>query len=100
MIILYVLEGCPYCNNSISILEKYKLKYKVITVENNTESKNYYKKLHGMQTFPQIFIQSDKNIIKIGGNDDLVETFEICNYIKKSNVSIDSIYNIYKNLYK
>ena len=44
MIILYILETCPYCKNALSLLESYKIKYKKIVVENTEEAKNYYKK--------------------------------------------------------
>lgn len=100
MIILYILEQCPYCANSVALLKKNNIKHKTIIVENTTEMKNFYKKQNGMDTFPQIFIQIDKdNFMKIGGNDNLIEILENCNKIKESNVSIDSIYYMYQNLY-
>jgi len=101
MIVLYVLDGCPYCNNSLKMLKDRKIKHKSIVVKNSFEEKEYYKKQNGMDTFPQIFMQVDKdNYMKIGGNSDLVEIFENCDNIKNSNVSLDSIYHMYKNMYK
>lgn len=101
MIILYILETCPYCKSALEILKQNKIKYKSIIVENTTEAKDYYKKQNGMNTFPQIFMQVDKdNYMKIGGFDDLVQILEHCSNIKKSNISIDSIYYMYKTLYK
>ena len=98
MIILYVLEGCPYCNNSLAILKQYKIKHKAIIV--NYEEKEFYKKQNKMNTFPQIFMQMNENIfMKIGGNSDLIELIDKCQNIKDSNVSIDSIYYMYNMLY-
>ena len=54
-----------------------------------------------MNTFPQIFMMIDKdNIVKIGGNSDLEEIIGIIQSIHKSNFSIDTVYNMYKNIYK
>ena len=101
MIILYVLETCPYCNNAIKILKENKIKYKTIIVENNEESKNFYKKQNNMNTFPQIFMQMDKdNYMKVGGYDNLMETLENCKNIKDSSISLDSIYYMYQHMYK
>jgi glutaredoxin len=99
MIVLYVLEGCPYCNNSLRLLKEYKIKHKAIIVPINEKEK--YKKQSKMNTFPQIFMMVDKdNIIKIGGNSDLEEAIELSNNIHRSNVSIDVVYHMYKNIYK
>lgn len=101
MIVLYVLESCPYCNNALQLLKEKKIKHKAIIVENKAETKEYYKKQNGMKTFPQIFAQMDKdNFIKIGGNDDLIEIIDKCIDIRDSNVSMDSIYYTYQNLPK
>lgn len=101
MLILYVLETCPYCNNALRLLNENKIKYKSIIVENTEEAKNFYKKQNKMNTFPQIFLQQNKdNFIKIGGNDNLVELLDQCLSIRQSNISIDLITNMYKSLYK
>jgi len=101
MFILYVLEECPYCNNSLKELKNRKIKHKSIVVKNTDEDKNFYKKQNGMNTFPQIFVQVDKdNFLKIGGNNDLMEVLEQCNNIKNSSSSLDSIYYTYRNIYE
>jgi glutaredoxin len=100
MIVLYVLQTCPYCNNSLELLKKNNIKHKAIIVPNNEEDKNFYKKQNGMNTFPQIFMQIDKDkYMKIGGNSDLENILNACQNIQYSNISIDSIYYMYKNLY-
>jgi len=98
MIILYVLISCPYCNRALELLKEYKIKHKAIIVEQ--EEKEYYKKQNRMNTFPQIFMQIDtNNFMKIGGASDLEETINQTNNIRNSNVSLDSVYHLYKNMY-
>jgi hypothetical protein len=54
-----------------------------------------------MNTFPQIFMKVSKdNYLKIGGYDNLLDTLNTCTTLKESSSSIDSIYHMYKNLYK
>ena len=43
MIVIYVLEICPYCNNALSILDENKIKYNKIIVENTEKEKTYYR---------------------------------------------------------
>jgi len=101
MIVLYVLEHCPYCNNALKLLENNNIKHKKIVVENTEESKKFYKKQSGMNTFPQIFLKVDKdNFLKIGGYNDLVSVIDESKNIKNSNISIESIYYMYNLLYK
>jgi glutaredoxin len=98
-IILYVLKGCPYCNNALMLLKENNIKHKAIVVEDKDKEK--YKKLNKMNTFPQIFINvNGNNYFKIGGNDDLVETMEIVKTIINSNVSLDAVYYLHKLMNK
>lgn len=100
MIILYVLEDCPYCNRALSILDEYKLKYTKIIVENNETSKKIYKKQNKMRTFPQIFMQIEEDkFVKIGGCSELEESIDSCQLIKSSNIAVDIIYKMYYNLF-
>lgn len=98
-IILYILKGCPYCDNALMLLKQNNIKYKAILVEGKDIEK--YKKINKMNTYPQIFINIDaNNYFKIGGNDDLVETMEIVKTIMNSNVSLDAVYYLYKLMNK
>ena len=90
MIEIYVLEGCPYCNNALSLLKNSGKKYKKIIV--NPNKKDYYKKRHNMETFPQILIKSKKMYITLGGNSDLMKAFEILDIQSTSNMSSEAIY--------
>ena len=101
MIVIYILEMCPYCNKALALLKDYKIKHTVITIENTEKAKEIYKKRSKMNTFPQIFIETDKKkFIKIGGCDDLTELINVCNNIKNSNISCDTIELFYKLMYK
>jgi len=98
-IVLYVLKGCPYCNNALILLKENNIKHKAIVVEDKDKEK--YKKINKMNTFPQIFINiNGNNYFKIGGNDDLVETMEIVKTIMNSNVSLDAVYYLHKLMNK
>ena len=98
-IVLYVLKGCPYCNNALMLLKENNIKHKAIVVEDKDKEK--YKKLNKMNTFPQIFINvNGDNYFKLGGNDDLVETMEIVKTIINSNVSLDAVYYLHKVMNK
>jgi glutaredoxin len=98
-IVLYVLKGCPYCNNALMLLKENNIKYKAIVVEDKDKEK--YKKINKMKTFPQIFINVDgNNYFKLGGNDDLVETMQIVKTIINSNVSLDAVYYLHKIMAK
>jgi hypothetical protein len=53
-----------------------------------------------MTTFPQIFMQLDKDqFVKIGGCSDLEESIDNCQSIKNSNIAVDIIYRMYNNLF-
>ncbi len=98
MIVLYVLEGCPYCLNSLRLLKQYKIKHKAILVP--YEKKDYYKKQNKMDTFPQIFMKINKDqFATIGGNSNLEELLDLCKTIKNSNYSLSTITNLYENIY-
>jgi glutaredoxin len=98
-IVLYVLKGCPYCNNALILLKENNIKHKAIVVEDKDKEK--YKKLNKMDTFPQIFINVNaNNYFKIGGFNDLVETMEIVKTIMNSNVSLDAVYYLHKLMNK
>jgi len=99
MIFIYVLDYCPYCNNSLKILNEFNIKHKKITVQDH--EKDYYKKKNKMNTFPQIFLEIEKDkLVKIGGNSDLEKTLSICKFINESNIPIDIIYILFKKIYK
>ena len=48
-IVLYVLKGCPYCNNALMLLKENNIKHKAIVVEDKDKEK--YKKLNPLYNF-------------------------------------------------
>jgi len=96
-ITIYTLPTCPYCNYAITLLDKYNIKYKNITV--NPDEKNKIKKQTNMDTFPMIFIKKNKDFIKIGGSSDLLKLINISENIKKSNIDLNIISNFFYLLY-
>ena len=90
MIEVYVLEGCPYCNNTLSLLDNSGKKYKKIVVPYN--KKDYYKKRHGMDTFPQVLVKKNNMYLTLGGNSDIMKAFDVVNIVKSSNMKNEAMY--------
>ena len=99
MIYIYVIEGCPFCEKALRILIENNIKHKKF-VAITDEEKKHYKKKNKMNTFPQIFIQTKTDPIKVGGCDNFVANLAICDSIKNSGLTLESILYMYQNLYK
>jgi glutaredoxin len=72
--LIYTIEGCPYCETAISLLENLKFKYPIHIKEQkikNLKEKQEIKKINNMPTFPQIFISYKHKEKLIGGLDQL-----------------------------
>tara|TARA_B110000114_G_C15021734_1_gene369168 strand:+ start:828 stop:1169 length:342 start_codon:yes stop_codon:yes gene_type:complete len=80
---IFLKPGCPYCAETVSLLKKYKLKYKSHT-EPDQDKRDILKKKNNMNTFPQIFYISNKKSIRIGGNDDLKQKIIFCKKLAKT----------------
>ena len=68
MFIINVLDGCPFCEDSLNTLKKYNLTYKKIVVPYN--EKNEYKNVLGTDTFPFLIFETKTKKYIIGGNDN------------------------------
>lgn len=78
MIYIYSLVGCPYSEASEDLVKKIKVPHNIIKVKTQIE-KDKYKKLHNMQTFPQIFFKNSRgNMVKIGGYQEFKNVVEFC----------------------
>ena len=100
MFVLYVLEGCPFCEKAMEMLKMEKAKFEKIVV--SQEKKEEYKKNTGMSTFPMIFVGTgakDGHYLKVGGSSDLEEYLTKCKEIQNSNLAMDTIYCIYKSIF-
>lgn len=51
--VIYVLEGCPYCNAALDLLQTTRQRFHKIVVA--PSQKAQIKAKNGMDTFPQIF---------------------------------------------
>jgi glutaredoxin-related protein len=88
-----VLEGCPYSNAAIELLNNHKnIKSKIITV--NQSNKEDYKTID-ISTFPQIYLKrNDKNgSLLLGGYDKLKEAFDTFYFNKYSKENVNNFIN-------
>ena len=74
---VYSLEGCPYSMNAESLLNNNSIEFDLIKV--TYDEKDYYKQKNKMNMFPQVFLETPKETVKIGGYDDLNNLFNMIN---------------------
>jgi glutaredoxin len=99
MITIYVLEGCPYCNTAMKTLNDYNISFEKIVVKSK-EKKILCTKKSGMTTFPQIYLNlSNKEMILIGGCDNLLNIVKYIKILKNNNISLEVIQFFYKKIY-
>lgn len=96
MIIINVLEGCPYCNNSLRLLDNLGVKYKKVIVNQN--EKNKYKKKYNMSSFPQVLLELNNKHLVLGGNDELVKSVNLIQQLNTTNISNEAFYLLCKEL--
>jgi glutaredoxin len=80
-----VLEGCPYSENLIILLNKNNIPIEYKRIKNADKEKYKTSEIH---TFPQIYLNGNNMSYLIGGFDDVNEIFNILklnklNIIKK-----------------
>tara|TARA_Y200000002_G_C22070046_1_gene410150 strand:- start:39 stop:335 length:297 start_codon:yes stop_codon:yes gene_type:complete len=90
MITINVLEGCPYCNNSLEVLNKLGVKYKKVVVR--PDQKDMFKKKYNQNSFPQILLKLNNKQILLGGNDDFMKTVNIMNLLNTSKINNEVLY--------
>ena len=74
---VYSLEGCPYSMNAESLLNNNSIEFDLIKV--SYDEKDHYKQKNKMNTFPQIFLKTGKETVKIGDYNKLNKIFDIIN---------------------
>lgn len=87
----YCLENCFFSENAKLLLNNNNIEFDLINVKH--ENKDEYKKLNKMNTFPQIFLETGDESVKIGGYDDFNKLVKIIN----DNKNFDNIYDKFKN---
>lgn len=91
VVYIYALEKCPYSEKALELLKEHDIFHKHINVTNKTKDK--FKKLNNMNTFPQIFIIKQgggKKIpkkIKIGDSESLMNLIQISHLMKFNDIS-------------
>ncbi len=66
-VVIYTTKICPYCVRAKALLDRKKVKYEEISVEDDKEREKMIIKASGKRTVPQIFIGD----FHVGGCDDL-----------------------------
>lgn len=80
MLKVYSLEGCPYCEDAVALLNKLKVKHEKILVTH--QNKDKFKKDLVADTFPQLVLGK----VKLGGFDDLEKIVAVCKLLTKSGI--------------
>ena len=81
MIIVYSTDYCPYCTKATTLLDIAGLEYEEIDITNDPKLREEVMTMAGgRKTVPQIFFKKDlntnANIVHIGGFDDLSKAFQ------------------------
>lgn len=68
--VIFVIDNCPFSERAQKLMKETNFKYSIINVPKS--QKDFYKKAHQMETFPQVFYHtSGGTIIKVGGCNEL-----------------------------
>ena len=70
---IYSQSGCAFCDAAMDILDKEKIIYEEVKIDNNNDEKAFLKS-QGFTTVPQIYNEWGEHI---GGYRDLKEYFKI-----------------------
>lgn len=90
---LFSLEGCYYSESAEELLNSNNVKYSLQKVKQ--ADKQSIKDMNEMNTFPQVFLETSDNKLKIGGYSELNN---ICNIVNNRGNLDDTIYSVSKNL--
>jgi glutaredoxin len=83
MLYIYSLFGCPFSEAAEDLVIQTRVPHKIIKITTQKE-KDKYKKLHEMETFPQIFFKNSRGkLVKIGGYEEFRSIVEMCRHVKK-----------------
>ena len=74
---VYSLEGCYFSKSAESLLKNNNIEFDLISV--SYDEKDQYKSKNKMNTFPQVFLETSKETVKIGGFTELNSVFNIIN---------------------
>ena len=70
--VVIIMQGCPYCDLALDLLDERKIPYKLLTLNIDFQREDLDKIVPEAKTYPQILINGQS----IGGYDDLVEKID------------------------
>lgn len=95
MILLYTIEGCPFCEAAKKLVKDIKILHKIHIVP--PHKKQMYKDKHNMLTFPQIFYKDKSGKKhKIGGYETLNFVVGMCEFKKTNKIDDKKINELTK----
>jgi len=92
-----VLEGCPYSENLIILMNKYKIPIEYKRIKYMDKEKY---KTDEIRTFPQVYLQYNKKTLLVGGFDDMNEILDIIKLNKLNSIKkkISNKYSDWNNM--
>lgn len=91
------LQGCPYSQNTESLLKKYNIQHNLQRINPNEKDKF---KTNQISTFPQIYLVKNNQTRLLGGNNDLTEIISMIKAQKNINNMSESFKNKYPHFTK
>lgn len=91
MFLIYLKKYCPYSSKAKLLLEKYKLKFRDIMIDDNLPLRSNVMKKYNHSTMPIIFycendIVDPLDNIFIGGSDKLANLIDNLSKLNKTNI--------------
>lgn len=99
MLHLFVIEGCPFCQNSLRLVKKHKFKADITVVQ--PQQKNQYKQRHSKNTFPHVFYKAEKNsknMRLIGGNSEFESLLNALEVVREFKLPNNTVCNLLKDM--
>ncbi len=104
VVIMYALEGCPYCDKARKLLTNFKIPFSdFVAKSDDYETKNRYKEMTELDTFPMIYIKNCDDPAKyaqIGGYTDLVRYIMTLQELQESDIDIVALKGLHDILSK
>ena len=86
---VFSLNGCGFSQNAEKLLNENNIDYSLIKIDYN--EKESVKKQNNMNTFPQIFLETNNDKIKIGGFSELKQVYTLINNMKDLDDLVDKL---------
>lgn len=67
-VVIYITATCPYCTAAKGLLNRKKIPFREINIDNDPAKRKWLSEVTGLKTVPQIFIDDHP----IGGYQELV----------------------------